>query len=473
MINKNEMRKRAHDAGLVGACWDHYIVSNPNKNNDHIELEFIKDGSFESRPNVSVYMNLSRVEDKIKLTRHDHDTEVLEYKTCINNKPVARSTVAISPYMYNKKIKPYSEYVWGESKMITTEKDINVNCYIIEFSISITTEPIMENQFEVTNHSNYVSRIAVPVEDIREGIHLYIVQCADISLPIIILSKDDIDFSEVIFKGNVRPNMYNSYFHPYKKTIRKKQVYEKLAYGEPYNGCLDLQFEESYANGNYTTNDGIKAIKGDNNNVEIFLDDFKIGEYERFRYIDNISNISFVKDMNDINIFSPHYKISNKLDTQDLISIHPEVEKILYLIPNMGKIIEKVSEDDIKDTPYSEIYRANWCSDDGGSEYKYILSFTDNIYQVYVCIDDIKDLYYISNGNNIVDIGINNDEDGSQCIYNKTNNRFINYSRDTSMITFKPNYVISLDHSNNIINTNLPISGQFTGYNMFGIPKDF
>lgn len=468
MITKKEMREAAHEKSLRGALIEHYLLYTDDSQNDFC-LKTI--GSTTYKPNK--YNNIySETKDIDKIYENGFFSE---YYTDINVNRICKSEVNIYPYSHRTLpvSNLYREY--NRKKLISTQtQESYASCLILGISVELETEPAVDKErYEVVNKYSYDAHVAIPEEDIENELHLYIINCVDVSMPIIIITKNkDLPILDVVFKGNIYSDTYNSYFHTYTKTVEKKLTYEKLVYGEPYNGCMDLEFEEELIGerDRYFTNDGLNAYK-DEKNVSIFFDDYKIIEYNT-EIMEDMNEILFVKDMNNINIFSPHYEISEKITIGNLIDIHPEVKDILYILPNEeGDILEKISLSDLEDIEYEEVYRMVWCNEE--NEVKFVIAIDKEKYQVYVNIDNTKEMYFIKNKNNhLFDIGINTSESDSICTYSRTNNRVINFSRDATLITFKPNYWVNMDHAGNIISTNLPLD-KITEYNIYGIPKEF
>lgn len=480
MITKEEMRKKAHYNALENARVDLYKINNDGVL--YIKNTIINDYD---KDNNGLYIH------KTDNYKHERNEAEIYYTTLKGEQEISHSKINITFFNKNKKCKPYSEYIHNVKMINIDELKGEKDCKIVVFNVSMEIGTQEDTIHSTLSLYNYTARIAVPPEDIEEGVYLYVVQCLDLSLPVFILSKDVLiknylsDIKNYVYKGNIYPDLYNSYFHPYKLEKRKIELYESVSYGEPYNGCRDLEFEEDInkAKTRYTNNDKVEAFNegGDIQEVNVYIDDYSVGHYSRINYKDDINHINFVRHMKDIDIFNSLYKVCDNVNIETLKSSYPDIINILSILPNINNFVpmffEKLSLDDFKDTPYadSEIFRLEWETDDGFS-YKLILAINPDkkYYECYMNINDTKDLFCFYNyeSHYKMDIGIT-EEDGNICIYNATNSRTINYSRDTALFTFKPNYWINVDKSGTIVNTNFPFNAgdRFDKYNMFGVPS--
>ena len=475
MINKNEMRKESHRAAIEGAFIEEILVTRD-------KFKTIRNEIYHQNREFSFFRS-----------RNDNQIEI---KTIMNDIVVCESCINFSKEQ-EIKAKPYTEYIEENNidKKIIPFDVAKVDCAAFNLYINLNIETKSDDRYSInklteTRYDSIIT-IAIPMEDLNNGVYMYIVQCIDASLPIVLISKkklaDDCigNIKDYLFDGTKKLDMYCTYYHPYTMERTRKEYFSSVAYGEPFMGCQDLEFEEFSNDLKYENSDGIKAnYTGDK--IKVYNNSYLISEYDINDYKDDITNVKFVKDMKDIDIFNSLYHIDDKVSFEKLLDNYPELKKFMAMFSYNfdNATFEHIDPEDLQIdfvkniNDYDNIYRTSWTGS-SDSIFSLVLSITDKYFEMFVSINKSDNLFYYYNieTEEKLDIRVTNFEQNvSTSVYHSTNNRSINYnSAGRALFTFKPNYFINVSDGI-ILDSNLPIKGILTKYNMFGVPyniKDF
>jgi hypothetical protein len=480
LISKASMYTEAKKKALEGAFIErfHYSVEKRLLNKLNSETLYPGNTRIQTSSLISLDNNPFHYFDQDDVYIEDIDM----YLTRENNEDVLLSSSKIS--ILNSKEKslcvPFEE--------VKDQKDIKLmsfndkkkekfDCTILAFYITTNVETVQDDTHSTIRTYSDMFKVAVDCE-----CYIYIVQCADGTLPIILVSKTNHlmeDIEDLIFEGNIKKRIYNSYFHPHNYQKQQIETIENVVYGKPYDGMKKMEFEENIIDDKYITNDKLSCQK-DGNVRTVFLDEYNFATYrkdecenpainESFKKQDDILSIDLIDYIDKTDPFNSLNEVSGKVSLKWLKKNYHGISDIISFLSNINEDDERFELLDIDDPNKTIVRFENF---DGSLFIHMIINLIDkNTQEVFYKLNDRLFYTLYSNGYRI-DISQIEDEEGL-AVYTATPRRIINKSRDCTLFTFKENYWINVDNSNHIINTNLPIEGKMEKYNMFGIPESF
>ena len=378
---------------------------------------------------------------------------------------------------------PFEEVKDQKDVKLISFNDKNIkekfDCNILTFSITTNVETVQDDTHSTIRTYSDMFKIPVDCE-----CYISIVQCADGTLPIILVSETNYlveDIEDLIFEGNIKKRTYNSYFHPHNYQKQQIETIENVVYGKPYDGMKKMEFEENIIDDKYITNDKLSCQKDRDGNVRtVFLDEYNFATYrkdecenpainESFKKQDDILSIDLIDYIDKTDPFNSLNVVSGKVSLKWLKKNYHGISDIISFLSNINEDDERFELLDIDDPNKTIVRFENF---DGSLFIHMIINLIDkNTQEVFYKLNDRLFYTLYCNGYRI-DISQKEDEEGIT-VYTATPRRIINKSRDCTLFTFKENYWINVDNSNHIINTNLPIEGKIEKYNMFGIPESF
>lgn len=453
MINKDDLIKSAKKQQLDGARIDIFKFDRNN-----YELKFIKDFSynFSNNNNVKIEKDdtIVRVDQVIEL---DEDFADLDYYVSFSkedDKDVVFSNINVKIFLRhgNYSVNPYKEFKLDEDDKLIEYGKVSSKVLDFELSANISLE---ENK-----HDIYNDFLSVGID--KEDCYIHIVNYSDGTLPTILLSdrmldKDDV-YDQVFSKSTF--GIYNSYFHPHQFKKIQEKVFPDVVFGSPDGIVKNIKFDESKIKSkDYWNSDGVYGTFDDKNKtVKVSFQGLPIAEYP-------------LKDQNNMdNLFLISY-------SKDILKNQEPDELVKY--------------DDIKDkfklpcTPESSgifnVYKSIdsgilYINEDGTQMIHEVDNVIENFFVTSAKNQKIK-TYMILKDNHMLSINTTIDADVKELCYNNfTNNRNINVSRDGNNIIYLAkdgSCWITTNKNNDIIGTNLPISGEIIPYNIYGIPVRF
>lgn len=481
MLDIERMRKEMINRSLLGSYCEEYtyfydsrtikfeksgylIGTDPNS-------RITADNDLDNRSyNFDNVKNYCRINYSIDVKKNDEEVAHL-----------GDTIIRILDYVQIKAV-PFKEYIPDKTKYIGSADRSKSYCRGLYFYIENVISSVSSTEDNtITDYRSFLDFIVA----VNQECYIYIIQSPDGTLPTILVSKDRIgdfnlnDINDYIFKGNVGDNsIYNSYFHPHKYNIVKRTSYDQAVYSSPDAPLHDLKFKEAInvfttsdintadVVNYYSESDKLTAVKKDNN-IVVELDKYKIAEYSRWEKA-NYTDIELIKYMADIDVFNSMHEVKEEISVNELIKRYPNVKTILPDFPIQDRdenILLHIETDDEYEVYTFEYYATNFTN--------IVIRVIDNTIEVSYILNDDERMYYgvYRNGyklDSLISKGENNDD---IYYFTSTNNRTIDYSRDMSLITYKANAWINLDKSDTIVNSNLPIVGKFTKYNILGIPE--
>ena len=456
MIRKEDLINKAKDDQLKGAYVD--------------ELTYNSTGIIENNRSWSIGtsdVKIERIPDEgtVDLTERPLD---IDY--AITMKDVCFSKTDCWIYVRNEIYRaiPYTNFVYNPDEDDTPKiGDNKKSCNIldIELGAKISFE---EGKYDIYNDD---LTIAIPC---NQDIYLYIINYKDGTLPSVLVSKDVLEKEAVekyVFEKSKEGLLYNSYYHPHQYKQVTEKVYPDVVFGSPGGQLQNINFDEyKYSFKNYKNTDGVEGEVEDNN-VYVKFKDFYVASYNRKSDTDqfDINNLTIYNLINNVQVLQicPDYV----QDIQEIIDKHQELK-----------------DTNIKlDTKY-DVYE----TEDEGTYYLYVddAEISSVIHIVEDTIE-VLNIFYANTGTNKSKYDINqyiifkdnlyysiyvtrNEDTGHLCFVTGTDNRTINVSRDMNTIIYNRGlYVLTTNKNNDIINSNMGISGSIIPYNIFGIPVTF
>lgn len=407
----------------------------------------------------------------------------LAYKTYIKSGEelikLSHSMVVVTD-IQNIKAVPFKEYKPKASgSLINPMVEVNkAECRGINFAINTVSTSVSSK--EQNTYTDYTYNLEFTVA-VNQECFIYIIQTPDVNPPTILVCKERIgefdlnDINRYVFKGNVEDGIYNSYFHPHEYNIQKNTNYSNLVFGSPDGKLNKIKFAENikYVDetlGEYTTNDGIKATNTDGD-INVYLEDYKIGSYIHSQIDVDFDDLELSKYKIDKDIFNDMHKVEMELSLDEIKNLYPDLNYILPEIPvdKTAKRIQHITTGDNNIVMRFEDYSGDDCLN------LVVRVPEENTVEMLYMVNGNEKVYYsIYRKGRRLDIFTTVDENNEHVYYSATTNRAINYSRDIGLISYKENFWVNVDKANIVVNSNLPIIGEeFTGYNIFGVPKKF
>jgi len=480
MLDITKIRNDVVNRGLAGSYCEEYSYTYDTRT-----LKFEKSGYLiAANPDIKIYSNNNLTNNLYHVfINNDLKSCNIKYSVDLNlsgeTMHLSESDITINDFNQIKAT-PFKEYIAKNNKIINPNDFNKLPCRGLYFNIF--TKSSSRSSKENNTYTDYIYNLEFTV-GVDQTCYIYIVQSPDTTLPTILVCKNRIgefdlnDINNYIFRGNTNetPNMYNSYFHPHEYSIIKSTIYENTVYSSPDGFLNKLRFREEIINdesGNklyYSESDKLLAINNNNNNVSIKLDNYNIGEYEVGTV--DYKNINLVKYVENIDAFNSMHKIKEKISVNELVKRYPNIKNILPVILTQYKdddILSCIEIDDPFNIFTFEYYDVIFTNiviriiDDETIEILYILNNNEKVYYVVY-----------RNGYKLNIVVSTNENDNNVYYSTSTINRTINYTGNTGIIAYKDNFWINVNKSNTIVNTNLPLSGEFTKYNIFGIPEKF
>jgi hypothetical protein len=480
LINKASMYNGGKKKALEGAFIEKYHYSIEKR----LLNKFDTDTIYPGNTRISTLSLTSLDDNPFHFHYFDQDDIYIEdidmYLKRENNDdvPLSSSKISIVDSKEQSLHVPFKE-VKEEPKLMSFKDKVSEKCTILTFYLTTSVKSAQDDTHYTIRTYSDTFKVAVNHE-----CYVYIVQCADGTLPIILVSKTLVeDVEDLIFEGNIKDGVFNSYFHPHIYQKQQVETIENVVYGKPYDGFNKLEFSEEIVGDEYITNDKLKCRKDGPVRI-VSLNGYDFATYrkddsdpvinELFKEETDMESIDFINFIKSIDLFNSLNEVEKTVSYEYLVDNYQVISKISNMIPVLP--IENIEEDERFDIIYLDdpdkfIVRFEDYSDD--NFFNLIINIIDgNMCEVYYNIDD-REFYMIYYNGYSVTISIKEDEEGATVLYNGTPRRLINQSKDCTLYTYKENYWINCDHSGHIINTNLPIEGTMEKYNMFGVPESF
>ena len=452
MINKKDLIEKAENKQLNGAKID---ILEFNYSNNTIkscnEYQYYK--YYDTDVKISKrFGNFDIINLDDDFVDVDYDIGMEKSGEVVN---FACTNVTIHLKKHSYRAKPFQLFEMGIDDLNDTPMigDGKSNCKVLDIGLNSVIS------FSEDSRDIYGDMISVAV---NTDCYIHIINYIDGSLPTIMVFEYNLgdSFRRHIFKKST-DKIYNSYFHPHTYRKVSEKIYPNVVFGSPggeVNNIINEKVEDRiYTNddhiiGDCSTNRGIASVKF----CDIMIAKYTMDDQNN---IDNLFLVDYYKDLlnDDPDMTVTFKEISRNHDLPNMIAtIDPETKFDSYISSDSG--ICYINKDDNKVN---------------------VIHMIDNITELFnvMTTDQGQTVkcYTITVDDNTMFISVTVDKDSKElCYYHTTANRAISISRDGNNIIYnKGSHWITTDKSNDIINTNLPISGSIIPYNIFGIPVDF